>query len=139
MFQPSEKCRCCFGSRGAAAILPRILFAADHGHALDLDLGIGIGQAGDRDQGAAGEIVAEYLFSYLRQPIAIADVGDEDGHLDHVAKLAAGLLKRGAEQLEDLPSLPLEIAGDDLPVSSTVAVWPASHTVLPPSVMTASE
>ena len=33
----------------------------------------------------------------------------------------------------------LESAASDLPASSTVAVCPASHTVLPPSVITASE
>src|SRR3954468_442551 len=93
-----------------AATLP----APDHGHALNLDLGVGIGQAGDGDESASWEIVAEYLPADLGQPIAVAHVGDEHGHLHHVAELAARFFEGGVEQLEDLPRLPLEVAGQRL-------------------------
>src|SRR3954468_14172542 len=88
--------------------------APDHGYALNLDLGVGIGQAGDGDESASGEIVAEYLPADLGHPVAVAHVGDEHGHLHHVAELAAGLFEGGIEQLEDLPGLPLDIAGQGL-------------------------
>src|SRR5262249_53324111 len=41
-----------------------------------------------------------------------ANVGDEDGHLHHVAQLAAGLLKRAIEVLKNLPDLAVKVAGE---------------------------
>src|ERR1700730_16342936 len=87
------------------------LFASDHGIALDFDLGIGIGQGRNGDESAAGKIIAEYFPADLREAIAVTNVGDEYGHLHHVAKLAARPLERGVEELEYLPRLPFEVAG----------------------------
>jgi hypothetical protein len=72
------------------------------------------GKAGDGDESASGEIVAEYLPADLGQPIAVAHVGDEHGHLHHIGELAARFFEGGIEQLEDLPRLPLEVAGQRL-------------------------
>src|SRR5262249_26608524 len=90
------------------------LLAADDGVALNFDLGFGYGQGGGGDEGAAGEIVAEYFASDLGEAVAVAHVGDEHGHLHHVAELAAGLFERGIDELEDLPHLSVEIAGERL-------------------------
>src|SRR5262249_16500667 len=95
------------------SISPQLL-AADDGVALDFDLGFGNGQGGDGDEGAAGEIVAEYFAPELREAIAVAHVGDEHRHLHHVAELAAGLFERCIDELEDLPHLSVEIAGKRL-------------------------
>src|SRR5258707_183754 len=46
--------------RCVPSVAPRLL-AADDGVALDFDLGLGDGQGGDGDEGAAGEIVAQYF------------------------------------------------------------------------------
>src|SRR5213080_337325 len=94
--------------------IPMALLAVDDGVALNFDLGVGNGQGGDGDESAAGKIVAEYLPSDLSEAVAIAHVGDERGHLHHVAELAAGLFQRGIEELEDLPHLSVEIAGERL-------------------------
>src|SRR5262249_540358 len=59
-------------------------------------------------------IVAEDLAADLRQSIAITDICDEHGHLNHIAQLAAGLLKRAVEILENLTDLAFEIAGKRL-------------------------
>src|ERR1700722_13821097 len=85
-----------------------LLFAADHRIALYFELGLRDGQRGDRDESAAGEIVAEYLTADLRDAIAIANVRDEHGHLNHVTELAARLLERPVEVLEELPDLTVE-------------------------------
>src|SRR5262249_13006087 len=63
-------------------------------------------------EGAAGEIVAEYFPPDLGEAVAVAHVGDEHRHLHHVAELAAGLLERGVNEVEDLPHLSLEIAAE---------------------------
>src|SRR5215831_2660436 len=99
--------------RSQLSIAPQLL-AADDGVALNFDLGLGYGQGGDGDEGAAGEIVAEYFAPDLGEAIAVAHVGDEHGHLHHVAELAAGLFERGIDELEDLPHLSVEIAGERL-------------------------
>ena len=96
-------------------------------------------KAVDGDEGAAGEIVAEYFPPDLGKAVAVAHVGDEHGHLHHVAELAAGLFEGGIDELEDLPHLPVEIAGEGLAGVVATARCPASHTILPPSVITACE
>src|SRR4030095_2649601 len=86
------------------------LLASNDGVALNFDLCVGVGQRRDRDERAPREIVAKYFSANLREPIAITNVGDEHGHLNHVAELASGLLERGVNQLEDLPHLAFEVA-----------------------------
>src|SRR5262245_28421306 len=104
----------------AARIPPQLpainayLPAADHRVALYFDLGVRIGQGRDRNERTAWEIVPEYLPADLREAITIANVGDEHGHLHHVAQLAAGLLQRAIEILEELPDLAVKIAGKRL-------------------------
>ena len=70
--------------------MPVALLAADNGVTLNFDFGLGYGQGGHGDEGAAGKIVAEYFPPELRKTIAVAHIGDEHGHLHHVAELAAG-------------------------------------------------
>jgi hypothetical protein len=77
-----------------------VLLASDDSVALNFDLGLGNGQRGDGDKGVAGEIVAKYFPPDLGEAVAVAHVGDEHGHLHHVAQLAAGLFKRGIDELE---------------------------------------
>src|SRR5262249_9313838 len=64
-----------------------------------------------RDQRAPGEVVAEYLSADLREAIAIANVGNEHRHLNHVTELASRFFQRGINQLEDLSHLTFEITG----------------------------
>jgi hypothetical protein len=90
------------------------LLAADDGVTLNFDFGLGYSQGGHGDEGAAGEIVAEYFPPELGKAITVAHIGDEHGHLHHVAELAAGLFKRGIHAFEDLTHLPVEIAGKGL-------------------------
>src|SRR5215510_10585122 len=90
------------------------LLASDDRVALNLDLRGGIGQRRHRDERAPRKIVAEDLSANLREPIAITNVGDEHGHLNHVTELASRLLQRGIDQLEDLPHLAFEVAGQRL-------------------------
>ena len=94
--------------------MPVALLAADNGVTLNFDFGLGYGQGGHGDEGAAGKIVAEYFPPELRKTIAVAHIGDEHGHLHHVAELAAGLFQRGIDAFEDLSHLPVEIAGQRL-------------------------
>src|SRR6266568_2050383 len=115
-----------FGAASVADCLPvrqvharvprrsRNLFASDHRIALDFDLGIRTGQRRDGDESAAREIVTEHLPADLREPIAITNVGNEYGHLNHVAELAARLLQRTVEILEKLPDLTFEVACERL-------------------------
>src|SRR5262245_23239966 len=58
--------------------------------------------------------LSPYFPPDLGDAVAVAHVGDEHGHLHHVAELAAGLFERGIDELEDLPHLSVEIAGERL-------------------------
>src|SRR6516165_11936631 len=115
------------------------LLAADDGVALNFDLGFGNGQGGDGDERAAGEIVAEYFPSDLGEAVAVAHVGDEHCHLHHIAELAAGFSSVALMSLKICRTCPSRSPASDLPESSTTASCPASHTILPPSVITACE
>ena len=90
------------------------LLAADNGVTLNFNFGLGYGQGGHGDEGAAGEIVAEYFPPELGKAVTVAHIGDEHGHLHHVAELAAGLFQRGIDAFEDLSYLPVEITGQRL-------------------------
>ena len=83
--------------------------AAD-GDALHFDQHSRPGQAGDRDQGAGREIVAEDFAAQLGEAVAQPGVGDEHGHRDHVGQLRPGLFEGAAEAGEDLAHLAVEIA-----------------------------
>src|SRR5262245_49709412 len=61
-----------------------------------------------------GKFVAEYFPPDLGEAVAVAHVGDEHRHLHHVAELSAGLFERSIDELEDLPHLSVEIAGERL-------------------------
>src|SRR6516162_1018559 len=117
---PSKSRRYCdialgaFGPGRFSHSLPMALLAADDGVTLNFDFGLGYGQGGHGDEGAAGKIVAEYFPPELGKAITVAHVGDEHGHLHHVAELAAGLFERGIDAFEDLSHLPVEIAGEGL-------------------------
>ena len=65
------------------------LLAAEDGVALNLDFGLGYGQGGHGDEGAAGEIVAQYFSPELGKAITVAHIGNEYGHLHHVAERTA--------------------------------------------------
>jgi hypothetical protein len=100
------------GPRATASETVPALFAADDGVALNFNFGLGYGQGGHGNQGAAGEIVAEYFPPELGKAITVAHIRDEHGHLHHVAELAAGFFKRGIDAFEDLSHLPVEIADE---------------------------
>ena len=95
----------------AALIRPRDRFIGD-GDALHFDQQFRAGEAGDGDQGAGREVVAEDLAAQLGEAVAEPRVGDEHGHRDHVGQLGAGFFEGAAEPGEHLPHLAVEIAGE---------------------------
>jgi hypothetical protein len=115
------------------------LFAADHRIALDLDLGIGICQGGDGDHGAAWKVVAEDFFADLSEPLAVANVGDEHGHLHEVRERASRLAQDRVEAFEDLACLTLEVVRQRLAGIVHGPRLPGEQTIRPPSVITAGE
>src|SRR5262245_20006232 len=92
----------------------RVLLASNDRVALNLDLGVGVRQRRDRNERTAREIVAEYLSANFGEPIAIANVSNEHGHLNHVTELASRFFERRVDQLEYLPHLAFEVAGQRL-------------------------
>ena len=82
----------------------------NHRISLDLDLGVGNRQRRNGDQSAAREVIAEYFPADLGEAIAVTHVGDEYGHLHHVAELTARLLQRAIQVLEKLPHLAVKVA-----------------------------
>src|SRR5262245_61825125 len=56
--------------KNARHSIPMVPFAADDGVALNFDLGLGNGQGDDDDEGAAGEIVAEYFPPNLSKAVS---------------------------------------------------------------------
>src|SRR5262249_28148185 len=75
----------------------------------------------------------------IGEALRVASVRNRDGHPDYVLERAAGALEGFLEILEGLASLSVEVSGERSSLSSTNPTWPASHTVFPPSVMTAGE
>jgi hypothetical protein len=76
---------------------------------LYFDLRVRNGQRGDCDESAAREIVLEYLSPDLREAVAIANVRNKYGHLNHITQLAARLLESAVEVLEKLSDLTVEV------------------------------
>jgi hypothetical protein len=81
---------------------------------LNLDLCVGICQGADGDERTARKIVAEYFFADLSEAIAIPNVRNEYGHLNHVRKLASGFFESGVQRFEYLPGLTIEVADQRL-------------------------
>ena len=73
------------------------------------DLSFRNSERGDCDESATWEIVAEYLPADLREAIAVPNVSNEYGHLNHITELAARLLESAVEVLEKLPDLTVEV------------------------------
>ena len=59
--------------------------------------------------GAAWEIVTEHFSPDLRETIAVANVRNEYGHLNHITELAASLLEGAVQVLEKLSDLAVEV------------------------------
>jgi hypothetical protein len=76
---------------------------------LYFDLSLRNSERGDCDESAAREIVAEYLPADLREAIAVANVRNEYGHLNHITELATRLLESAVEILEKLPDLTVQV------------------------------
>src|SRR5262245_27020499 len=85
------------------------LFASDHRIALYFDLSLRNSECGHCDESATWEIVAEYLPADLREAIAVANVRNEYGHLNHITELAACFLESAVEVLEKLPDLAVQV------------------------------
>src|SRR5437867_10147311 len=105
----------------------------DDGDTLNLDLHAGASKVGDGDERAPGVVaVGELLLANLDEPVAVTRLLDEDRHCDEIRERAASAPQRLVDQREHakLPAM-------SLPSPSTVAVWPASQTMRPPSVTTA--
>jgi hypothetical protein len=66
-----------------------------------LRLSVRNGQRSDRDEGATWEIVTEHFSPDSRETIAVANVRDEYGHLNHITELAASLLEGAVQGRSD--------------------------------------
>src|SRR5262249_19521626 len=120
------------------SVAPQLL-AADDGVTLNFDLRFGNGQGGDGDEGAAGEIVAEYFASDLGEAIAVGTSVMNTVICTMSLSLPPAFSSVALMSLKICRTCPSRSPASDLPESSTTASCPASHTILPPSVITACE
>src|SRR5690242_14361452 len=88
------------------------MHSPNYSDALNLDEHFRAGETGDGDQRARREIVAEDFFPQLSKPVAVARIGDEHGHRDHIGEAAAGLLQSLVKAGKYLSDLAVEIAGE---------------------------
>src|SRR5262245_43988583 len=90
--------------------LARQLFAANHGHALNLDQESGSCEAGDGDERTARKALLEDLLTNFSQAITEPYVADEHRHGDHVRQAGATHGLDGLVELrEDVAHLTLEV------------------------------
>jgi hypothetical protein len=113
-FSPVKPYQKAIGADASAQMIPKPrtasnLFVSDHRVPLNFDLSVRRGQGGDRYESAAREIVTEYLSADLGEAIAVANIRNKYGHLNHITQLAARLLESAVEVLEKLPDLTVEV------------------------------
>src|SRR5205085_3649343 len=89
-----------------------VLTGADMRNRLDLDLQRGIRQGRHLHQGRGRKVAGEALPPGPPYLLALADVGDEDGHLDDVRHAAACRLNQMADLAEDRFRLGIFVGGD---------------------------
>src|SRR5215813_8790583 len=121
-------------TRGSFPIL-----RSDDGYRRDLDHDLRNGERRRGQQCAGREFLSVDFLANIGEALRVASVRNRDGHPDYVLERAAGALEGFLEILEGLASLSVEVPGERSSLSSTNPTWPASHTVFPPSVMTAGE
>src|SRR5919204_3177745 len=88
---------------------------ADDGNGLDLEPGTGDGEGGDLHQRAGRPRRAESLLSHHVDAGAVADIGQEERHLDHVRERHACGLQNGAHVREHLARLCDDVVASDQP------------------------
>src|SRR5580704_10861537 len=86
----------------------------------------------------AGKSLQQNFLADIGETLRVAAIGNRHRHPDNILQRAAGALQCLLEILESLADLSVEVAGER---GSRIVepTWPASHIVLPPSVMTAGE
>jgi hypothetical protein len=105
---------------------------------LNLDQHFRTRETSNGNQRTRRKIIAEDLLSQLSKAVTIAGVGDEHSHRDHISQGAAGLLEGLTEPENTSRTCPSKSPASDLPDASAAPTCPASQTVLPPLVTTAS-
>ena len=91
--------------------------SSNHRNALDLDHEPGAREVRYRDERAGGiAFVGKALGANLHEPVAIARIGDEDGHGDEIRQAAAHALQGAVDQRECRSCLCLEITRNLAPL-----------------------
>ena len=88
------------------------LILGDDANPLNFHKQLGAREPGNGDQCTRRKVIAQDFLAQLGEAIAIARIGDEDGHRHHIGNATADLGQSLTQAGEHLPHLTVEIAGE---------------------------
>src|SRR5947199_9488674 len=116
------------------------LFSTNHNDSLNFDQHTRAGEAGNGDEGTGRKIVfRKHLTPNLYKAVAVADIGDEYRHGHMLSRLPPARCNVRLIAANVARTCASKSPASDFPEASSSPAWPASQTVLPPSVITAGE